>query len=97
MDCVNFPTKLVRESFQEKSHEQRNVGTTIAKRRNFNRENIQAIEKIGSKAASRHPFLEIAVGRCNDSNVYLNCLVAPYRFKLSFLQYAQQFHLRLER
>ena len=97
MDRVNFPAKFIRESLQKKIHQQRNIGRAIAKRWKLNGENIEAIEEIGSKAAGRHAFFEFAVGRCNDSHVYLNRLVTSYGLKLPLLQYPQEFNLSLQR
>src|SRR5580692_8354610 len=73
------------------------VGTAIAQRRYLNRENVQAVEQIGAKAASLHGLLEVAVRGGDDANVHLNRATAAYRLKFAFLKDTQQLNLRLQR
>src|SRR5579864_307065 len=73
------------------------VGTAIAQRRYLNRENVQAVEQIGAKAAFLHGLLEVAVSGGDDANIYPNRVAAAYRLKFAFLKDAQQLHLRLDR
>src|ERR1700691_1133915 len=72
------------------------VGTAIAQGRYLNRENIQAVEQIGAKAAILHGLLEVAISRSDDANIDFYRVAAAYRLKFALLKDAEQLHLRFQ-
>ena len=77
-------------------HQQWNVFTPFAKRRNLDWENIQAVKEVFAELIVANHALQIAV-RCGDQpNVYTNRFRTSQAFKFAFLQSAQQLWLQLE-
>ena len=82
-----------RELLCERGGEEGNVVTTIPQRWNFDREDVQPIVKIISETTVLRLPSEIAIRRCEDTDVDLPSLRAPNRFELAFLKHSQQLPL----
>src|SRR3989449_7011984 len=60
----------------------RDVGTTLAQRRDRDRKHVQPVEEVGTEAPRPHRFLEIAIRRGDHPHVYPKRPARPYRFEL---------------
>jgi len=69
----------------------------LSQRWQNNRENIEAIVKIGPEPALLHGFLKIAVAGGNDAHVDFHRAAAAEWLELVLLKDSQQFHLRVRR
>ncbi len=84
----------VAERLQEARGENRNVGRTLAQRRQVDGDQVDAIEQILAKFAARHHVRQRAVGRRDDAHVHLAPRARPEHFVGAILQHAQHLHLR---
>src|SRR5207249_4982525 len=84
------------EARKEKHDQLRDVGTTLAQRRDRDRKHVQPVEEVGTEAPRPHRFLEIAIRRGDHPHVYPKRPARPYRFELLLLQHTKKLHLRLE-
>ena len=92
------PTQPLRDSLDEVVDEEGNVIEPFAQRRDANREDVQAIEEVGTERAAFHEILEILVRGGNHAHVdCVRTATAPQPFDLVFLQRAQQLGLQFER
>ena len=66
---------------------------TVAQRRQQDRDDIDAVIKIGAEFAALHRRFEIPVGGENKAHVHLDRLRAADALELAFLQHAQQLGL----
>src|SRR5690348_2685889 len=72
-------------------HQQRNVLAPFPQRRNLNREDIEAVEKILTELLLPNHGSEIAVGRSNQPDVDLYRLRASEALEFLLLDRTQQF------
>src|SRR5215510_11426060 len=77
--------------------EQGNVIGSFTERRNSDGENIQSIEKILAKRASRDGLFQVAVGRSDDAYVNRDRLDAANALNFPFLEDAEQCNLGFSR
>ena len=82
---------------QEVLHERWDIAAAFTQRRDFNRENTQAIEKVLPEMASVDVLLQVAIARSDDTNIDLAraCVADALQFLL--LQNPQQLCLHCER
>src|SRR5437879_137596 len=73
------------------------VGFSLAKRRQKDGENIEAVEEILAKFTFCDGVLEILVGRCNQADIHLDRLITAKPFEFALLQDAEEFDLCLGR
>ena len=83
---VNAITKTLRQ--------RRNVFATLAQWRQYYRHRVQAIEKIVAKSSRCHFLFDVAIARCDHTNVYFLRLVGTDPSNLAHLQRPQQLHLK---
>jgi hypothetical protein len=76
--------------------EKRDVIASIPKRRDLDRNYAQAEEEVAPESARFCFISEIAVGRCDDPNIYFDRRCAADALELLLLQYAQQLRLQIE-
>jgi hypothetical protein len=74
-----------------------NVAGAFAQRRQRNRNHVQAIKKIGAKAAFGDRGFERTVGGRDHADIDVHGLVRSQAVELALLQRAQQFRLQCER
>src|SRR3989449_2611890 len=84
------------EARKEKHDQLRDVGTTLAQRRDRDRKHVQPVEEVGTEAPRPHRFLEIAIRRGDHPHVYPNRAARPHGLELLLLENAEKLHLRLE-
>jgi hypothetical protein len=77
-------------AFDEILCKKKDVFGPLAKRRNVDWENVQAIEEVQTKSSGMNGVWQIAIGSCYDTNVDRDALGAPYSLELAFLKHAQQ-------
>src|SRR5713226_7983818 len=73
--------------------EERNIIKPRTQGRELNSKNVQPIVKIFPKNFSHNSFLEVPVGRRDDTHIDLLCRRSPYPFKFPFLENPQKFYL----
>ena len=78
-------------------HQNGNIVAAFAQRREFNREDAQAIVKVLAEAASIDLLLQVAIGCGDDTNVNLAAADVADAFQFLLLQNAQQLCLHRER
>src|SRR4030095_1207092 len=93
-DASNSLAGLLRISFDEIFHEQSNITTPIAKRRDLNRNDIEPVEQVGAEDPVPDGGREVSVRRRQHSDIDDNRLVSPHTFELSLLKHAQHGDLR---
>src|SRR4029450_12846889 len=69
-------------------HEQRNILSPFAQRRQFDWKNVKPVIKIAAKAAVRDSRLQITIRRRDNADISAQNLRAAHAFKLAFLQNA---------
>src|SRR5205807_6257111 len=84
-----------REPFQEMVHQQADVFTPLAQRKEFQADYIQAEIEIAAEAALMNGNLQVAIGGSDDPDVNGNRLGAAHRADLLFLQRPQQLGLQV--
>src|SRR5271166_129116 len=84
------------ELADEVVREQRDVLAAFAQRRQFDAEDVEPVEKVGTELTLLDQFFQILVGGGDAAEVYLNDLVAAHARDFALLQHAQQVGLRLE-
>ncbi|MDT4845116.1 hypothetical protein FQZ97_790940 [compost metagenome] len=90
---ANGTALLVLHARDQLVHQQRYIFDTLAQRRHFDGEHIQAVIQIFAEAALLdHPF-QVLVGRRDDSHIGALRLVATDTLEGALLQYAQQLDL----
>src|SRR5262249_26494772 len=74
--------------------EQRNIFGSLAQRRNYDRKNIQPVEKVGAEGSRRHRSPQVTIG-CRD-HPYINrdWMIAPHPLKFLLLQPPEEENLR---
>src|SRR5580765_1805392 len=83
--------------FEKMLGEQQDVGFSLPKRRQKDRENIEPIKQVLAKSAFGDLFLEIFVGSGDKSNVDLNGLGTAEPLEFALLDDAEQLDLGLRR
>src|SRR5690348_17543943 len=78
-------------------HQHGNVFLAIAKRRQFNGEDVEAVEKIFAEFAVVHILAQITVGCGDDAHVDTQSPDATQPLKLTILQHAQKLWLQFQR
>src|SRR2546426_8141067 len=84
------------EARKEKHDQLRDVGTTLAQRRERDRKHVQRAEEVRTGAPRPHRFLEIAIRRGDHPHVYPKRPARPYRFELLLLPHTKKLHPRLQ-
>src|SRR5205807_3594889 len=95
-DRLDALAELLGEARDEEGDELGDVRPALAQRRGADRKHIQAVEKIGTKAAAANGLLEIAVRRRDDPHIHSDRCAAPDGLELLLLKDAQQLDLGLE-
>src|SRR5882724_10783531 len=85
------------ELLHEVADKKRDVLAAIAKRRNLNRENIQAIEKITAEFAFGDQAAQVRVGGGDHAGIHVNGAGSAEAFEFMLLQNTQQFGLQFQR
>ena len=93
-DASNSLASLLRISFDEILHEQSNITTPIAKRRDLNRNDIEPVEQVGAEDPVPDGGGEVSVRRRQHSDIDDDRLVSPHTFELPLLKHSQQGDLR---
>src|SRR5207247_5449594 len=75
----------------------RNVCSPLAQQGHGERENVEAVIKIGAEASRRHLRLEVAVGGGHHAHVGMQSARAANAVEFARLQHAQELGLRLQR
>ena len=75
-------------------NQQRNIIGPLSKRRQFNREHLQAIIQILAKVAFFYHRLQVLIGRCDHAYVDANRLAASHSLERAVLQQSQDLCLR---
>src|SRR2546428_5294199 len=81
----------------EMAREQRNVAQPIAQRRQSDREDVEAVEKVGAEFALVDQSLERLIGGGYDADFYADALRAAQSLEDAGLQHAQEPPLYLQR
>jgi hypothetical protein len=76
--------------------EGKNVLGTLAKRRDLDRNYVQAIVEVLAKLTGLNAFIQFAIGRCYDANIDALALRSANRPNLPILKYTQEFALQAE-
>ena len=97
VDTSYVLTGFSRVAIDKVFNQQRNVLASFAKRRNLDRENIQAVKQIAAERPSADGSLQVTVRGCDDPNVSADRTSAADAFKFVLLQNTQQGHLSLGR
>jgi len=81
------------ELVQEMTGENRNVGGAVAQRRDEERNDVEAIEKILAETAVQNFLFEIFVGGGNDANIDADGLIGADRLEALLFEDAKNFGL----
>src|SRR5712692_3545506 len=76
-------------------HQQSNILSSLSKRRNLDRENLQAIKQITTEGPSADGGLQVTIGGCNHPDVSADSTTAADTLKLVLLQNTKQSNLSL--
>src|SRR5262249_46360082 len=90
---VNLLAHSPAENLDEVYDESRNVVVARPQRWKTDWENVQAIVKITAELITRYHFHKIAVGRGDQSNVYLMRAAASQALEFLLLQHTKQLRL----
>src|SRR5271165_2226047 len=77
-------------------NKQRNVFSSLTKRRDLNRKHVQSIKQVFAKLAFANHCGKVLVCRCNDSRVDMDGFGAPQTLELLLLNGAQQLGLQFQ-
>src|SRR5580658_4953358 len=92
------PLALINSvAFDEILGEQKNIFRALAKRRDMDWKDVQAVEQIQTKLPGTNCRWQIAVCSCNHTHIHWNALCASNAFELAFLKHPQQGDLRFGR
>src|SRR5262245_7024770 len=89
--------EVLARALEEVARDLNHVVAARAQRRDFDREDAQAIEQVLTKATIGDGLLEIAIRRGDDSNVDAVSAIVADALVLAFLQHSQQLALQIER
>src|SRR5579862_10009272 len=94
---VDLPVVPSTELLDEVPHQQGNVFSPLAQRRDSNRKYVESIVQIGSKSLVFHHRFQVAI-RCGyKAGIRPEGPCTAQAFELAFLQHAQKLRLELER
>src|SRR5450755_2809420 len=85
---------FLAELLQEAVEQQRNIFFTLSKRRQMQRNNVQAMKQVFAEATLANQLGQIFVGCREDADVYFNGFGTPETHEFSFLNHAQKLGLR---
>src|SRR5260370_7175763 len=71
-------------------HQQSNILSSLSKRRNLDRENLQAIKQITTERSAGYRSIQITIRGGDDTNIDLDGLGASYPLEFPFLKASQQ-------
>ena len=91
--AIHSPRALPHEMCRERW----DVFAPFAQRRDFDREDAQAIEKVPAETARIDLFLQVAIGRSDDPDIDFARTSVADALQFLLLQNAQQFRLHRER
>src|ERR1700684_4312773 len=77
------------------AEQQRNFRGAFAQRWNMNRENIQTVIQVFTKAAGTHGFFHIHISSCQHSHVYIYHRASPEAGVWTILQNVQKLGLKM--
>src|SRR5271157_297639 len=77
-------------------YQQRNVLSSLPKRRDLNRKHVQSIKQVFAKLAFANHRGKIPVGRGDDSHIDMDRFGAPQTFELLLLNGTQQLWLQFQ-
>ena len=89
----DFLVHLVGISFDETSHQVRNILGPLSQRRQHDRKNIQAIKQIRTKLIVFDHATEITMRRGNQAHIHADSACASQALELLLLQHAQKLRL----
>jgi hypothetical protein len=92
---VDLPAYPAAQSLDKMRHEGGNVFAAITQRWQLDGKYIQAKVEVTSKFAISYHFRQVAMSCSYESNIHLVSSTATQAFEFLFLQYAQQFGLKL--
>ena len=84
------------EAFEKLFGQERNVLDAVAKRRNLDREDAQAVVQILTEAPCVRLFSQLAVRRRDHADVDSTSPLIPDPFEFTLLQHTEQFRLQIE-
>src|SRR6185369_4869488 len=82
---------------EEPVHEHGDIGTTLAKGRQSDRNHVEAEVEVFAKAAGTIFHFQIAIGGGDHAHVHFDLLVAAHWSHLLLLKHAQKFRLHFQR
>ena len=95
--ALDLLTEFFGEAGQKKQCQLRYIGPALAQGRDTEREDIQPIEKVLTKAPGLDRFFEAAISSGDNTNVDADRSALTDRLELLLLKHAQELDLRLER
>ena len=96
-NILNLPAELFPESLQEVLDQERNVFSSLTKRRHDHLHHIEPVVEVFPKLTQPDLLEQILVGRRNDPDIDANGRGIPDPFELFFLQDPEQAQLHLRR
>ena len=91
--CFKLGIKLIKKMLSQRD----DVFFALAKRRNFQIDDIQAIIKVGTEFIGINHFFQVAISGGNDANIDFAGLTGTETHDFIFLKSAQKFHLDIHR
>ena len=89
--------ELATQPLAQESHQGRKILPAFPKRRERDREDVQAIEKVSPEPPAPDFLGQVAIGRGDDADVDTRHAGPAEALDLSFLEHAQDLRLQLER
>src|SRR5258708_14683245 len=96
-DTLYALASFSRIAIDEILNQQRNVLSSLSKRRYLDREDIQPVKQITTKGPHADGGLQVTIGGGNDPNISVYSTSAADALKLMLLQNTQESALSLER
>src|SRR5712664_1283141 len=86
----DFLARFSRIAIDKIFHQQSNILSSLSKRRNLDRENLQAIKQITTEGSAGYRSIQITIRGGDDTNIDLDGLRASYPLEFPFLKDSQE-------
>src|SRR6267142_576095 len=93
----DFLARFPRIAIDKIFHQQSNILSSLSKRRNLNRENLESIKQITTEGSAGYRSIQITIRGGDHTNVDLDGLRSTDPLEFPFLKDSQQCNLRVRR